>query len=453
MITSIIFESTFICFISVICALFISLAIEPIFNNLLNTNVHLVQKFNLQFFNSILLFSLVVGFICGTIPGFYITSVKQTEVIKGHYRTKKMISYSSSLISFQFFTVITLLICTGMIRKQSLFMQNYNTGFEKENIISIRNNSFLNGNNKNSYKELLAKVPGVEQVACVAGSPLDGGNNHSFNYNGNPLSFQVFIVDSNWFDMFGINVEPTTAAYSKNGIWLNKRAIKETGLPKLPVSFKDFGNEPPVLGVVDDFNFESLRSKVGCAIIYQMGENQFPWDIFVKINGKNVISTIDKIKEVHRDFTQNMPFEMKFVDQEINSWYENEVKTAQLIGYFSFLAVIISFLGILAMSLYYLQQKIKEIGIRKVNGARAKEIMLSLNTDMIKWVVMAFILACPVALYFINKWLENFAYKTELSWWIFALAGLLALTISLITVSWQSWQAARKNPVEALRYE
>jgi putative ABC transport system permease protein len=196
-----------------------------------------------------------------------------------------------------------------------------------------------------------------------------------------------------------------------------------------------------------------LYQKIGPVMIGQMDPERQPWKIFVKILGTSQLETVDRIKKAQAKFTGRIPMESGFVDNTINQWYQKEEKTASIVAAFTVLAIVISVMGIFAMSLYYIQQKVKEIGIRKVNGAKISEILTMLNRDFVKWVAIAFIIATPVAWYAMHKWLETFAYKTELSWWIFALAGLLALGIALLTVSWQSWKAATRNPVEALRYE
>ena len=165
------------------------------------------------------------------------------------------------------------------------------------------------------------------------------------------------------------------------------------------------------------------------------------------------MDALQEINDVWKEVEPNLPFTYQFMDERISSNYASEANTANIIGILSVIAVFLSALGIFGMIAFTVQQRIKEIGIRKVNGATISEVMTMLNKDFLQWVTIAFILAIPLALFAMNKWLENFAFKTELSWWIFALAGLMALGIALLTVSWQSWKAATRNPVEALRYE
>ena len=159
------------------------------------------------------------------------------------------------------------------------------------------------------------------------------------------------------------------------------------------------------------------------------------------------------LERMRKSIFPNEYYEFEFIEDRIKNNYASEASSSKLINIFALITVIISCLGIFGLALYSSEQRSKEIGIRKINGAKVSEVMVMLNGDLVKWVAIAFIIACPIALYAMNKWLENFAYKTTLSWWIFALAGLLALGIALLTVSWQSWRAATRNPVEALRYE
>jgi putative ABC transport system permease protein len=162
---------------------------------------------------------------------------------------------------------------------------------------------------------------------------------------------------------------------------------------------------------------------------------------------------IQEIKAETNKLSPSFPVEISFLDQAVENLYQSEIQFRRTFSLFAGCAIVICCLGILAMSLFACQRRIKEIGIRKVNGAKVSEVMAMLNRDFVRWVAVAFVIATPVAWYIMNKWLESFAYKTALSWWIFALSGLLALGIALLTVSWQSWKAATRNPVEALRYE
>lgn len=185
---------------------------------------------------------------------------------------------------------------------------------------------------------------------------------------------------------------------------------------------------------------------------YQVNEGELD-DMCVRISSTNINKTIEYIKSIMQSFDPHFKVEYQFYNEFIDSLYKQEEKQAQTIKIFALIAILLSCLGLYGMVEFTCKQKTKEIGIRKVNGARVSEILNMLNAEFVKWVVVAFVIACPVSWYIMNKWLEDFGYRTELSWWVFALAGGIAISIALFAVSWQSWWAARRNPVEALRYE
>jgi len=443
-------ESMLLCLISFIIAVFLSFLAEQVFNNLLKTELNLNNEINNLTFVISFVFVVFIGFISGIIPAVIITRLKAVEVIKGGFRRKSKTIYSNILIGFQYTVVITLIISTIVISKQSTFLIKHNPGFNSQNITL---DNVIRPNQKEALRNEFLKIPCITNVSYVQGTPIDGGNNNSFMYNDKPVSFQVLVVDSAFFDMLKIKITPTGVAYSKEGIMLNRTAVIGLGLDSLPKSFDIEGTILPVLGVLDDFNFESLHEKIGMLMIKQMKPEDDQWSILVQINSNDVVSTTNKMKEVYSKFTNGIPFDFEFFDETIQSWYEKEKRTSIIVSYFAILAIIISVMGIFALSLFYNQQRTKEIGIRRVNGASVLEIIKMLNKDFIKWVAIAFIIASPVAYYAMNKWLENFAYKITLSWWIFALAGIIALAVALLTVSWQTYKTAGKNPVKSLRYE
>jgi len=444
-------ESVVLIFIAFSAAIFIAFLSEDIFNTLLDTKLNL----NTAFSTNILLLSVllisIIGFISGIIPAIIITRLKAIEVIKGGFRQKSKAVYSRALIGFQYIVVIVLLISTVVISKQSAFLMNKDLGFNSKNIISLP--FLIKNHQKESLKNEFLKIPGITNVSYVRGTPIDGGNNNSFSYNDKPVSFQIFSVDSSFFEMSHIKIQPTGVAYSKNGIWINRTAVRGLEMDSIPKYFKKGEDKTPILGVIEVLHFRSLHQEVGMLMIYQLHDDDSPWNVLVEIDGNSVLETTSKMKETYSTFTQGLPIEYVFFDEEIASWYEKEKRTSSIIRYFAILSIIISVMGIFAMSIFYNQQRIKEIGIRKVNGATEFEIVKMLNKDFIKWVFIAFVIAVPIAYYALNKWLETFAYRIDLSWWIFAVAGVIALFIALITVSWHTFRSARKNPIESLRYE
>jgi putative ABC transport system permease protein len=444
-------ESVILSFLAAFMALILAFLAEPFFNTQMNCFLNLKNQLNIPFIIITISVVSATGLVSGIIPAMVVNNFNPIDVVKGNLARKTKTTYSKALISFQYCVAIILLICTWTITRQSKFMQNYNPGYDKENLFWMENS--IKASQKTAFRNLLKSIPGVTDISYCQGTPLDGGNNQSFKYKDKPVSLQEFVVDSLFFKLMGMKVTSTGTAFSKNGVWLNRTAVKLLDLGENPVTFRYYDTEVPVLGIIEDFNFRSLHTKIGPLIVRQLNMDYEPWNIIVKLNGTDPVAAATRIRKEQSVFTGGIPMESGFFDESLNQLYTSELKQSKLLAAFTLLSIIISSMGIFAMALYYIQQKVKEIGIRKINGARVVEVIVMLNKDFVKWVAMAFVIATPVSLYAMHNWLQNFACQIHLSWWIFALSGLIAFSIALLTISWQSRKAARRNPVEALRYE
>lgn len=446
-----IFESILLCLVAFVFSLMVTLAIKPIFSEMLNTTIDLKTELNISSFSFSVLIIMLIGTISGIIPAIIITRQNPVEVLKGAAGRKNSSLYAKILISLQFCIAILLIICASIIWKQTKYIQNFNLGFKEDNILWIKYD--IGRQLKYSFKDQLLSLPGVEEVAFAAGSPIDGGNNNTTTYNDKPISFQRFKLDSAFMNMFEIKTTPTGSAYSKDAILLNQEAVKRMELDSLPTQVKLFNKQYQIYGVVKNFHFKDLHEKIGPAIIDQMQPNDYPWKIFVKISGKNQKSIVKQIQEMHYQITNGVPMKFGFVDEKIDQWYQKDKNTSSIVNCFTILSVILSVMGILAMSIYYLKQRIKEIGIRKANGATVRQLVIMLNIDFLKWILLAFIIASPIGYQIMKNWLNNFAYTTEISWGIFALAGIIALGVGWATISWQTYKTASQDPSKALKYE
>jgi putative ABC transport system permease protein len=268
-------------------------------------------------------------------------------------------------------------------------------------------------------------------------------------------------VDQNFTNVFGVDVVAGRFFSDQYGteneaFIINETAMKQFGWKNidgkfLKLSFED--SKCPVIGVMKDIHPTTLKEPIP-PMIYRYGlQNNFPSYITFRILPQYENQTIALMKKTWEAIFPDTPFTYLNVKETYYKNYIEEQRLSKIIGIFALLAVSLSLLGLLGLITFYSERRIKEIGIRKINGARVSEILAMLNKDFIKWIIIAFVIACPVAGYSINKWLQTFAYKTDISWWIFVLAGTIVLAIALLTVSWQSWWAATRNPVEALRYE
>jgi putative ABC transport system permease protein len=265
------------------------------------------------------------------------------------------------------------------------------------------------------------------------------------------VSVNGIFVDYHFARTIGLNLirgSDFDELKNNSGVLVNETAIKTLGLNEAIGEKIAFGT---VIGVVSDFNMYSIHEAVSPMII---GLNpSMVREIAIRINADNIPQTIAFLKESWKATGGTSPFDFEFTNDILQKLYESDIRFSKTIGLMAIIAILIASLGLLGLSLLTSRQKTKEIGIRKINGAKVVEVILLLNKDFMICVMIAFVIATPFSWYVMHKWLQNFAYKTELSWWIFALAGILALLITLLTVSLQSWRAATRNPVEALRYE
>jgi putative ABC transport system permease protein len=236
----------------------------------------------------------------------------------------------------------------------------------------------------------------------------------------------------------------------KNKCIVNEAALEAFELEQWEGNKINFGSDNiEIIGVVKNFQFGSIHKKIEPLIL----KFQNSRTVSIRITENNIAGTMEYIHNTWKGMTSNIPMEYEFYDEKFDAMYKKEVKLAYACSLFALIAIIITCLGLWGQIIFISSNRTKEIGVRKVNGATIKEIMFMLNKDFIKWVLIAFIIACPIAYYAMSKWLENFAYKTEMSWWVFALAGVFTLVIALLTVSWQTYRAATRNPVESLRNE
>lgn len=465
-------ESVIICLFAFLIAVGLSLQAEKLFNSLMVADISVASFFTPGIILVGFVVIILVGIIAGAIPAWGITRFDVSEVVKGAFRKKTKGVYSKALICFQYVVAVTLIICTIVLIKQTYFMKHYDVGFRKENI--ARFSYVLDAGKKEALRNEMMKLAGVKNVAFVCGDPVDGGNNTTFDYEGKQLSFQSLIVDSAFFQMLDLNVVPTGLSnvqgseYSwwtmRNGkaermilrqqsVWLSQEAVRQLGLADPPLEFKYQGRMQPVLGIVNDFHIRDLSRKLEPLIITPMQEPETPWFMLVQLQGADQFATFHEIGEIYKKMSEGVPFESGFIDDQIAQWYEHTERVARMIGNLCLLAVLLSGMGILAMATYFIQQRVKEIGIRRVNGATVREILQMLINGFLKWIVIALFFACPLGYYVMNRWLSAFAYRTTMDWWIFVASGAFALFLATLMIWWRSWRVATSNPVEAVKSE
>ena len=442
-----ILESVVFCLISSLLALFISSLLIKQFNNLMLTNLSFSNY--LTFSNILIVIAGVVfvGIAAGTYPAFYLSRIKPKDALYDlNLKGVKGSVIRNWLIVIQFTIAIVFIISSGFIILQLDQISKKDLGFNKEHLIHIPLHSTVSKNCE-VIKNNFLRNPNILSVTISNGVPGSCLNTYE------PVSVPIrkLSVMPDFIPTFGMKIlegRNFNFGDENHSCILNETAVKAFGF-KDPLGEKTGPVE--VIGVVKDFHFESAHSKIGPLILWCSKDN--PTDISVKVSAFDIHSTLKYMKETWEEIIPDIPFEFIFYEDWVAKQYLAEKKLSELIIYISLITIVISCFGLIGLTMFTLERRIREIGIRKINGAKEWNILVLLNRDFVKWVAISFIIACPIAYYAMTKWLENFAYKTELSWWIFALAGLLALGIALLTVSWQSWKAATRNPVEALRYE
>ena len=446
-----IYESLFISFFAMTLAIFLGTMFSPLFSNILGKKIEIFQLFSQPW---ILLTGLsvflIIGFISGLYPALVISGIPPIKILN-HQGVKKR-NNRAGIIAFQFFITIVLIISLLVINRQITFVKNKDMGFDQELMVKLN----LNGNSAPKWEVLKNKLlsnPTIVSVTASHGTPLAiyGTAGGRINDSGDKKIENVreINVDQDFIKTFGLtllagrNIEATDS----NTCIINEQLYNELG-------WEDYEGkkvfESRVVGIVKDFNYLDLKNKIGFLRLKKLDGN--PTDLSIKISD-NIAKNMEFIQQQFHEIAPGTPFSYRFYDDWIQSTYQKQEEQAYAIKLFAILAIVIACLGLIGLAENVTNKKIKEIGIRKVNGAKISEILTMLNKDFVKWVGIAFVVAIPIAYYAMHMWLENFAYKTSLSWWIFVLAGLLALGIALLTVSWQSWRAATRNPVEALRYE
>ena len=450
-------ETTLISFFAIVVGtLFAVLLIEP-FSNFMNVVNGL--KFRPRMFVMLVPATIVLGIFSGIYPAILLSSRKAIDIIKMKTGGKnKGGNLRHSLIIFQFSVTIVLVAATFLIFKQLNYIKEKDLGIPKNQIVYAKLPYQILRGNKETSRERLFTIPEIEQAAFSSNifGKIEGLDNQEID--GKNLNFATTWVDAEFIKLYNLQLVEGRF-FSKDlktdenaTALINEAAVRDFGIEDpYELSIRVPGGKAKVVGIVKDFNYKSLHNKIEpLVIIYLPRQGQF---VNLKITGNNITATLEKVGSIWNELAPGIPFAYHFLDQDFDKLYKTDEQMAKAITLFSLLAIAIAALGILGLSIYMGESRIKEIGIRKINGAKVSEILSMLNKDFVKWVSIAFVFATPVAYYAMSKWLENFAYKTTLSWWVFALAGLLALGIALLTVSWQSWRIATRNPVEALRYE
>ncbi|HXB45543.1 MAG TPA: FtsX-like permease family protein, partial [Puia sp.] len=408
--------------------------------------------------------SILIGLLAGLYPSLYLSSFRPIEVLKGQVSRGSRNSFlRNGLVVFQFTTSIILIISTLVIYRQTHYLLNKKPGFDKDQVMLIQGANTL-GDKTKSFKEELLKLPQIKSISVsdylpVSGTKRDG---NTFYREGRKtedigVGSQKWRVDYDYIKTMGMRIIQgrnfsKDMASDSSAVIINKTMAEKLGLKNpLGQQIANGWEHFRVIAVIEDFNFESMRQTVNplCLVLGNYNSSI----ISVKMKGADAKNLIASISTVWKSFAPSQPIRYSFLDENFANMYADVKRMGQIFTSFAVLAIIIACLGLFALSAFMAEQRNKEIGIRKVLGASAGGITAMLSKDFAKLVAIAILIASPVAWWAMRQWLQDFAYRVDISFWIFALTGLLAITIALFTVSFQSIKAAMVNPVKSLRSE
>jgi len=466
-------ESTLLSILSALLAVGLVFILLPLFNQVSGKSLELPAFLNLKTIGMMLLFTIGTGLIAGLYPAFVLSSFKPIQVLKGKFKSGSYgLALRNGLVIFQFAISVILIICTIVVNMQMQFMTSEKLGFHQSNTIVIERADLL-GDNTKAFKNEIGSMKDVENISGA--SALPGLQNYfgvSWLPEGNkdPMTGRGVITDEQYSDLLDLQLKEGRF-FSKEfptdslAIVLNEKAVADMGL-KNPVGTRltspdGFYNAPDgktytytVIGVLKNFNFQSLHQQVNPLVF--TSSSRFKDVMFlmaVRIKGNNLTATIDRLEQNWKKFVKDRPFHYTFLDKTVEDQYLAELTTQKIFTFFSSLAIFIACIGLLGLAAYATQQRMREIGIRKVLGASAGNIVRMLSTDFLKLVFIAAIIAFPVAGWVMHTWLQDFAYRVSIGWWVFVVSGTSAVLIALATISYQAVKAAFANPVKSLRTE
>lgn len=464
-------ESVLISFFALIISFVLVSIFIPYFSSIMGSTLEfgLVNNWFLVLIISFVV--LVIGIIAGIYPAFIISAYPPIKVVKGNVLLregkKNQLTLRKGLIILQFTISIVLITGTIVINKQYKYLCEYDMGFDKQYMLVIPVNEDINKNYE-TIKNVLNDIPGVLSSTTCEKAPLGGSEFETECIPGGLGTKESFIinvnaVDFNYMNHFGIKMlagrnitKEFQNDYSK-AMLINKKMALRLGFHNIKDAVgKSYfisinGYKPEIIGVVDDFNSSSLHNELKPQVF--MYKPEWFSEFVVKINSTSISSTIKRIEEVWSKFFPQYPFEYHFLDEIIDKMYKSEEKYSSMILIFSSLSIFIACLGLLGLTSFMLEQSRKEIGIRKILGASIPGILNILSKEFLRGIIISILLACPLSYYLMDKWLQNFVYRTEISIWVFIAAGLIAIIIAMLTVGFQSYKTAALNPIDSIKYE
>ncbi|WP_207515874.1 ABC transporter permease [Longitalea luteola] len=409
---------------------------------------------------------IVVGLLAGSYPAFMLSSFTPIESLKGKLKTGKQGSFfRKALVVFQFGISVLLIVCVAIVMKQMNYVRNTDMGFNKEQSMIVRLDNGSIWNKKIQFKNILQADPAVASVSLMSGEPGGFYDTHGFETEGRPgekFMFNTEFADFEYVKTLGLTIiagrdfDPVFITDSVNSVLINRTAATRLGYtPRQAVGkwIKNLHDSLPrtIVGVVEDYHFTSLKKAIAPLVISTDSYDRRL--ALIRLKAGNVQAAINRIKKMYSNAAPDYPFEYDFLDEQFNKLYRAEIKQETLLSVFSCIAIGIACLGLFGLASYTAVKRTKEIGVRKVLGSSVENIVLLLSKDLLKPVLIGTMMALPAGYFIMQNWLQEFAYRTSIQWYLFLAAAMVALLIALLTVSVQAVKAALANPVKSLRTE
>jgi len=460
-------DSTLISFFSLILAIVIVLITLPAFNNLLGAKVQLGLFSNWFTIPALIGFALVVGILAGAYPAFYLSSFNPSIVLRGKVRDGiKNGKLRSILVSVQFLISIVLIIGTIIMYRQLQYMINKDLGFNKDKLLVIQQAGSI-GDKVKTFKQELLKIPGIESVSASTAVPGHNNNNNGYRMEGR--SSETFLMQTNWVDYdyfktYQIRLNDgrffdTSFTSDQEACVVNKQTLEEFELNDISASrFISTNNDDqdvyiPIIGVSENFHFQSLHNRINPYIMRFKNERMNFGYVSVKFGAVATAETINQIETIWKKFASNNPLQYFFMDNDFSEMYKVERQNAQLSVLFAILGILIAALGLFGLTSFTIEQRTKEVGVRKALGASGGSIFYLISKEIIILVCIATVIAWPLIYFVAQNWLQHYYYRINLQLVEFILGFILAIAIALITISYRTIKSTRVNPALTLRYE
>ena len=457
-------ESAVMCLLSLVIAIALAYVCAPYIGRLLDTKISLAPLFSLLGLAVIAVFVVLVSLVSGALPATILSKVKPIEVVRGTFTKQTKMVFSRVFITIQNVITIVMLACALIMSMQMLHILKAPLGFKQDNNIVIYGYSKFSAPEFDVFVDKLGTLPAVKAIAPSMGAPTDGGNNNTVKLEGDNdfTGFQTFRVTPAFMKTYGITLKNDRHLEGDSILYLNERSLKalhmkatDTHMGKrYPTeTFGYFGSNPRFGGVLNSFRIRTILDDEPPIMIMVTNKVVSPWCVTVNVEG-DPMEAYNQIKDVYKDcFHEEVdPENIKFVDQLIQEYFENEIRTTKIVSLFAFVAIIISLLGLVAMSTYFIQQRAKEIAIRKVFGSTSDQVRRRLIRTFLLYVGIAFVIAVPIIVHFMSDWISQYSYR--ITWWPWIIvAGVIVLLISFAAVAVQSWIAAGENPVKNIKQE